>query len=92
MREGKAVRMSNTAYEPEAAHLGDKKTLNVKSILCVPMMLKTKTCGALYIDSIEVPYGFRKEDLLLLNSLSGSVAFAIENAQLSSRLKELEHV
>jgi len=34
------------------------------------------------VDSLQGPYGFRRDDLLLLNSLSGSVAVAIENAQL----------
>jgi GAF domain-containing protein len=89
LQEGKAVRMSNTAYEPEAALSEDEGTSNIKSILCVPMIIKSETHGVVYVDSLKEPYAFRKEDLLLLNSLSGSVSFAIENVHLASRLKGL---
>ena len=91
LQEGKAVRMSNTAYEPEAALSEDEGTSNIKSILCVPMIIKSETHGVVYVDSLQEPYAFRKEDLLLLNSLSGSVAFAIENAHLTSKLKGLRN-
>jgi pSer/pThr/pTyr-binding forkhead associated (FHA) protein len=80
--DGKAIRMSNTAYEPEAGLGGDEGAATIKSVLCVPMILNTQICGAIYVDSYRVPYGFRRDDLLLLNSLSGSLAVAIENAQL----------
>jgi pSer/pThr/pTyr-binding forkhead associated (FHA) protein len=82
MSDGKAIRMSNTAYEPEAGLGGDESAAMIKSVLCVPMIINTQICGAIYVDSHRVPYGFRRDDLLLLNSLSGSVAVAIENAQL----------
>jgi len=84
--DGKAIRMSNTAYEPDPGLIGDEGATIIKSVLCVPMMIKTQMCGAIYVDSHKVPYGFRRDDLLLLNSLSGSVAVAIENA----RLRELK--
>lgn len=77
------VRMSNTAYE----ELGDLKesveTLKIGSVLCVPVISNSVIRGALYVDSIGDPYGFRKEDLLLLNSLSGSIAVAFEKAMLT---------
>jgi pSer/pThr/pTyr-binding forkhead associated (FHA) protein len=82
MNEGKAIRMSNTAYEPDPGLGGDEGAAMIKSVLCVPMMISAQICGAIYIDSHRVPHGFRRDDLLLLNSLSGSVAVAIENARL----------
>jgi GAF domain-containing protein len=82
MSEGKAIRMSNTAYEPDPGLGGDEGAAMIKSVLCVPMMISAQICGAIYIDSHRVPHGFRRDDLLLLNSLSGSVAVAIENARL----------
>jgi pSer/pThr/pTyr-binding forkhead associated (FHA) protein len=82
MSEGKAIRMSNTAYEPDSRLGGDEGAAMIKSVLCVPMMISAQICGAIYVDSYRVPYGFRRDDLLLLNSLSGSVAVAIENARL----------
>jgi pSer/pThr/pTyr-binding forkhead associated (FHA) protein len=82
MSEGKAIRMSNTAYEPDPGLGGDEGAAMIKSVLCVPMMISAQICGAIYIDSHRVSHGFRRDDLLLLNSLSGSVAVAIENARL----------
>ena len=83
-REGKAVRMSNTDYEPPIDFSEDMETLKIRSVLCVPLTSNSRVRGALYVDSLGGPYGFRKEDLLLLNSLSGTVAVAIEKMQLLS--------
>jgi pSer/pThr/pTyr-binding forkhead associated (FHA) protein len=82
IRNGKAVRMSNTLYEPEGALPKDMATSKIRCVLCVPMIVKSQIYGAIYVDSLRGPYGFRRDDLLLLNTLTGSVAVAIENAQL----------
>lgn len=90
VRGGKAVRMSDTAYESPADFSEDTDTLKIGSVLCVPLISKSEIRGAIYVDSLRRPYGFRKEDLFLLTSLSGSVAVAIENAQLALRLKKFQ--
>jgi len=56
------------------------KLLNIKSVMCVPLMNRSKLMGALYVDSITRPYGFRGEDLHLLTAVSSPVAMAIDNA------------
>ncbi len=89
-KDGKAIRMSDTAYEPPSTLLEDMGTAKIRSVLCVPIISNSKISGAIYVDSVRVPYGFRKEDLLLFNTLSGSLAVAIENAQLADKLKELQ--
>jgi pSer/pThr/pTyr-binding forkhead associated (FHA) protein len=89
LRHGEAVKMPNTAYEMPDYFSRDVDNSNIRSVLCVPMSIKSRTCGAIYVDSLRGPYGFRGEDLLLLKSLSGPVAVAIENARLASRLAEL---
>jgi len=78
--DGKAVRMSNTAFENVEDILDKDSTLKIGSVLCVPLISDSVVRGALYVDTINVPYGFRKDDLLLLNSLSGSIALAIAKA------------
>jgi pSer/pThr/pTyr-binding forkhead associated (FHA) protein len=90
LRNGESVKMSNTASEITADFSRDMDSIDIKSVLCVPMIIKSRTCGAIYLDSLRGHYGFRDEDLMLLESLSGPVAVAIENARLTSRLKELE--
>jgi len=58
------------------------KLLNIKSVMCVPLLNRAKLVGVLYVDSITKPYGFRGEDLHLLSAMSSPVAMAIENAPL----------
>ena len=45
--------------------------------------------GVIYVDSIGLPEGFRKDDLQLLMGLSNTAAIAIENARLYSNLEHL---
>ncbi len=88
VRERKAVRMSNTTFEAPSDLSASVDTLEVGSLLCVPLMSNEKTYGVLYVDSLSQPYGFRKDDLLLLNAMSGALALSIENAQLKNDSKE----
>jgi hypothetical protein len=88
LKEGKSVRMSNTDYEAPDDLSESMSSLQICSAMCVPVISNSEMRGAIYVDSIKVPYGFRKDDLLLLNSLSGPVAVIIENEMLSSRLEE----
>lgn len=60
------------------------KLLNIKSVMCVPLMNRSKLVGVLYVDSITKPYGFRGEDLHLLSALSSPLALAIDNALVHS--------
>ena len=79
LRTGKSVRMSNTRYESDEQLSETIEGLKIKSLMCVPMMCNNRIRGAIYVDSLTRPYAFRKEDLMLLNGLSGPVAVAIEN-------------
>lgn len=84
VREGKAIRMSNTTYENPDNLSDSMNTLQLGSIMCVPMISSSQMRGVIYVDSFREPYGFRKEDLMLLNTLSGPVAVAVEKAMFAS--------
>ena len=87
MSEGKPVRMADTSSEtPDNLETG-MATMQIGSVMCVPMISSSEILGAIYVDSILSPYAFRKDDLLLLESLSGPVAVAVEKAMLASRLE-----
>ena len=83
IRSRKAVVVSDSEHQGEGDLPETLKLLKIRSVMCVPMVSKTRTMGVIYVDSITRPYGFRKEDLELLNALSSPVAMAIENAELS---------
>lgn len=76
-----AVMISDADTEESEGDLPETlKLLNIKSVMCVPLISRTKLWGVLYADSVTRPYGFRGEDLYLLSALSSPVAMAIENA------------
>jgi hypothetical protein len=77
IKEGRAIRMSNTFYEAPA-ELSESLTLQIRCVICVPLLRNGRMLGALYIDSLRMPHGFRKEDLLLLKGLSGPIALLVE--------------
>jgi len=82
--------MISDADTEEAEDVPDTlKLLNIKSVMCVPLMNRSKLVGALYVDSITKPYGFRGEDLHLLTAVGSPVAMAIENALLYSGRSEV---
>jgi sigma-B regulation protein RsbU (phosphoserine phosphatase) len=86
MREGKPVVMSNTFNEDKANLSESMEIMKVRSVMCVPLISRSQVKGVIYVDSINQPYGFRKEDLSLLTALSIPAAFAIENASIRSNL------
>ena len=61
----------------------------IRSVMCVPLISKSKIRGVIYVDSVDMPHGFRKEDVSLLTALSSPAAVAIENALLYSNLEKL---
>ncbi len=61
----------------------------IRSVMCVPLISKSQVLGVVYVDSVDMPHGFRKEDVALLISLSRSAAVAIENALLYSNLEKI---
>jgi pSer/pThr/pTyr-binding forkhead associated (FHA) protein len=90
VKEGKAVMMLDTALENKADLSDSMEKIGVKSVICVPLMGKMGTRGAIYLQSVNMAHGFRKNDLFFLTSLSTPIALAIENALLYARSKSAE--
>jgi len=88
LQEGKAVIMSNTMREDASERSKSMEIMKIKSVMCVPLTSRSKVRGAIYVDSVSKPYGFRKEDLSLLTALSSPAAIAIENAMLYADLEK----
>jgi sigma-B regulation protein RsbU (phosphoserine phosphatase) len=56
--------------------------LNLKAVLCAPLLTKGKTLGAIYLENRKIVGAFSKSDLELLNTIAGNAAMAIDNARL----------
>ena len=88
IREKTPVTMLDTLEEKEINLSESIKVNGIRSIMCVPLISRSKVMGVLYVDSVKKPHGFRKEDLALLTALSSPAALAIENSVLSSKYRE----
>ncbi len=85
IEDGKAVIVLDSSAEAGDDLSDTLKILKIGSVMCVPLIIRSKIRGVIYVDSIEKPYGFRKEDLSLFKALSSRAAIAIENASIYSR-------
>jgi pSer/pThr/pTyr-binding forkhead associated (FHA) protein len=83
IKERKPVIMLDTSQEDEANLSESMELMKVRSVMCVPLISRSKIRGVIYVDSIKKPHGFRREDLSLLTALSIPAAYAIENATIS---------
>jgi sigma-B regulation protein RsbU (phosphoserine phosphatase) len=56
--------------------------LGLRSILCVPLMIKANILGVVYVDNPLQTGLFTRDDLDLLSAIASNAAIAIENARL----------
>lgn len=87
--QGKAVVMTDTLGQDNVNRSDSMELMKIRSVMCVPLISKSRVRGVIYVDSLDRPYGFRKEDLSLLTALSSPAAIAIENALLYANLEKL---
>ena len=87
VKERKPIMVRDTMNDSQFELSTSMKMMNVRSVMCVPMVSKSRIRGVIYVDSVKEPYGFRTDDLSLLTALSSPAAIAIENA----RLRAEEH-
>ncbi|MGD8229384.1 MAG: GAF domain-containing protein, partial [Desulfobacteraceae bacterium] len=87
LREIRPITMSDTLSEDEGDRSKSMEMMRVRSVMCVPLISRSKIRGVIYVDSVNRPHGFRNDDLSLLTALSSSAAIAIENALLYAKEK-----
>ena len=60
----------------------------IQSIACVPLSLRARRIGAIYLDSVSQPGRFTRESLPLLTAIADQSAVAIENARLYRSIRD----
>ncbi|MBW1800177.1 MAG: FHA domain-containing protein [Deltaproteobacteria bacterium] len=90
IEEGRPVMMTDTSEAEENDFSESMEMMKIKSVMCVPLISRSKLMGVLYVDSINRPFGFRKDDLALLTALGSPAAVAIENASLHASLQKIK--
>ncbi len=84
-REGKAVVTSDAQAEEWLAGRKSVVSLGLRSILCVPLQVRGKSIGVVYVDNRLQAGIFGPDDLDLLQAVGNTAAVAIENARLHER-------
>ncbi|MFC1494841.1 FHA domain-containing protein [Thermodesulfobacteriota bacterium] len=81
--EGRALMIENV--DEYGGDLSDSiERMQIKAIMCVPLVCSSKTKGVIYVHSVNKPNDFRKEDFYMLVALSTTAALAIDNAIIHS--------
>src|SRR5574341_352333 len=90
---GEAVLTTNAREDPRFGGQESIIAFNLRSILCVPLMVKTDLIGVIYTDNRIRTGIFTESERDLLFGFANQAAVAIENARLFSSLKRtLEEV
>ncbi len=90
---GEAVLTTNAREDQRFSGQESIIAFNLRSILCVPLMVKTDLIGVIYTDNRIRSGIFSESDRDLMNAFANQAAVAIENARLFSSLKRtLEEV
>ncbi len=88
MRQGKALVAINAQDDERFRVFQSVASLGLRSVLCVPLRVKERAIGVVYIDNRLHKGVFREEDVLVLEAFTDQAAIAIENARLVSELTE----
>lgn len=81
-KEGKPLLTSNAQMDERLDKRASVKLYGLRSVLCVPILLKEQVLGVVYVDNRYQKGIFSQADLELLESIASSAGIAIENARL----------
>ena len=84
---GEAILTTNAREDPRFGAQESIIAFNLRSILCVPLMVKSELIGVIYTDNRIRTGIFSESDRDLLLAFANQAAVSIENARLFSSLK-----
>jgi transcriptional regulator with GAF, ATPase, and Fis domain len=86
VKEGRVVLTANAIDDPQLASAASISELKLLSILCVPLVSRSRTLGAIYLDHPQVVGRFDERHLEMVTALAEQAAIALENARLGEGL------
>ncbi|MDL1899931.1 GAF domain-containing protein [Anaerolineae bacterium CFX9] len=88
LSEGQAVITTNAATDDRFQNVASIVSNQLRSILCIPLIMRGDTVGVLYADNRISQDIFRAEEIPLLTAFGTQAAIAIENARLYGEVKD----
>ena len=89
LKTGKPLVFSKGYIKEESPLVDTLKVQKIKSVICAPLINAARIMGAMYVDSLKRPDGFRADDLMILLDIGQRVALAVETERLASDLEEV---
>jgi HD-GYP domain-containing protein (c-di-GMP phosphodiesterase class II) len=65
--------------------------MNLRSVMCAPLVNKGNVLGVIYLDNREKPDCFDENDLALLSALANQSAVAVDNSRLYESIQKSYH-
>ena len=90
--EEEVALLANDAVHDERFDASESvAAMNLRSVMCVPLINKGTVLGVMYVDSREKPGIFDEDDLALLSALSSQAAVAVDNSRLYENIQQAYH-
>ena len=92
IRDGESVLYQDTDSDMELNASESIMSLQLRSIICVPLRAKHGILGVLYIDTDRQDQNYSHDDLLLAASVGNSAGLALENAHMHQEILEKQRI
>ncbi|MEB3330504.1 MAG: ATP-binding protein [Candidatus Sericytochromatia bacterium] len=89
MAERRPVTILDVGQDQEAVAAQSLMLRNVRSVMCVPLVLADDLLGMLYVSSSTVIKTFSREDLDVLGAIASHLALLLQNAQAFETIRDL---
>jgi PAS domain S-box-containing protein len=87
-RTGQPILTTDAQRDPRFSTQDSVVALNLRSILCTPLIARTDVIGVVYVDNRLHAGMFQPTDLEALRAFADQAAIAIENARLFERVRQ----
>ena len=89
IQKSQSLIVRNAMSDTRFAQAYSVMAMNLRSIMCAPLITQNRTIGAIYVENRTVKGRFSEEDLVPLEFFSNQAAVSIENAYLYNNLETL---
>jgi hypothetical protein len=89
LKAGKPMVYTKGYVEDRNGLVDTLKVLKIESVMCLPLIAGSGVVGAMYLDSLKMPDGFRRNDLLDLLDVAQRIAITVEANRLAADLIEV---
>ncbi|MHC5081893.1 MAG: sigma 54-interacting transcriptional regulator [Planctomycetota bacterium] len=88
VRHRKSILSADAQQDPRFRESESVQLAQVRSVMCVPLLVRERDLGALYIDKTRPHHSFGDDDLKFLTTVAHQAAASIENARTFTSTRE----